>query len=155
MQYPNHKKLQLIPFIFFSSSCEKQHCNELLWCCRDALAFKSCSPDVRKHVTDSNQCHNQCYRSNSETLDFFLLRYWLTHGQNMSKKKQSSLLTNFGFTSEKLNQGNPTFMLVHRLTDLIFVRLQRNTGALVWGRPPDCHGIFRTLFPDNGFTKCF
>ncbi len=38
-----------------------------------------------------------------------------------------------------------TFMLVHRLTSLLFVRLQHNIGALVKGRPPDCHGVFRTL----------
>ncbi len=31
---------------------------------------------------------------------------WLTHGLNMAKRKQSFLLTNFGFTSEKLYQDN-------------------------------------------------
>ncbi len=32
-----------------------------------------------------------------------------------------------------------TFTLVHCLTSLLFLRLQRNTEALVRERPPDCH----------------
>ncbi len=41
-----------------------------------------------------------------EAVDFFvcfLLRYWLTRGLNMAKRKQSSLPTNFGFTSKELH----------------------------------------------------
>ena len=28
----------------------KQEYNDVLWCCKDALVYKSCSQDVRKHV---------------------------------------------------------------------------------------------------------
>ncbi len=38
--------------------------------------------------------------------DFFLLQYWLTHGLNMTKRKQRFLLNIFGFTSKKFNQDN-------------------------------------------------
>lgn len=31
--------------------CVKQRYNEVLRCCRDVVAFRSCPPDVRKHVT--------------------------------------------------------------------------------------------------------
>ncbi len=48
-------KPQDAEIIFFSKICEEQHHNEVLWFCRDVLAYKSCNPDVRKHVTDSNQ----------------------------------------------------------------------------------------------------
>ena len=42
---------QQLQFFFFMAKvkCEKKQCyTEVLWCCRDVLAYKSCSPDVRK-----------------------------------------------------------------------------------------------------------
>lgn len=38
---------------YFDSNkmCDKHHYNELLQCSRVALVYKSCSPDVKKHVT--------------------------------------------------------------------------------------------------------
>ncbi len=99
------------------------------WCCCKSLQVSTFHPSAERWI-------------------LFLLRYRLTHGQNMAKRKQSFLLISFGFTSTKLNQDNQnvgrklvplrnlTFMLVHHLTSLLFVEFQHKTGALVRGRPP-------------------
>lgn len=38
-------------FFFFIKCFAKQHYDEVLWCCRDALVLQCCSPHVRKHVS--------------------------------------------------------------------------------------------------------
>ncbi len=73
----------------------------------------------------------------------------------MAKRKQSSLLPNFGLTSEKFKWGDQnvgeearsaaTANIHAGLTSLVFVNSQCNTGALVKGRPRDCHRMFRML----------